>query len=129
MKQSKLDPLPFFGEKVTCIVYVENIIFWDRNKDYIHNLAMYSRELGVDLEQEDDAPGFLGLSFEWESNTGLLEMKKTVFTWCVIEAVGLDDGIVKGGITPSEQRHLFKDTNDKPPSGIFSYSSVFGIII
>ena len=51
LKQSKLDPCLIFGEKVTCIVYVDNLIFWDRNQDDIHNLAMHFQEWGVDLKQ------------------------------------------------------------------------------
>ena len=43
MKQSKFDPRIFVGEKVTCIVYVDDIIFWARNQDDIHNLAMHLR--------------------------------------------------------------------------------------
>ena len=60
LNQSKFDTWLFVGDKVTSIVYVYDIIFWDRNKDNIYNLVMQFRELGVDLEQEDDAAGFLG---------------------------------------------------------------------
>ena len=48
---SNFDPCLFVGEKVTCIVHVDDIIFWDRDKDNIHNLEMYLRDLGVDLDQ------------------------------------------------------------------------------
>ena len=69
MRQSKLDPCLFLGEKVTCILYVDVILFWTRNKDNIHNLEMYFQELGVDLEQEDDIVGFLGVTLERERKT------------------------------------------------------------
>ena len=55
----KVISLHFFGEKVTCIVYVDDLIFWDINSYDIHNLVMHLQELGVDLEQEGDAAGFL----------------------------------------------------------------------
>ena len=72
MRQSKLDPCLFLGEKVTCILYVDVILFWTRNKDNIHNLEIHLQELGVDLEQEDDAAGFLGVNLGRESDTGLI---------------------------------------------------------
>ena len=63
---------------------------------------MNLRELGVDLEQENDAAGFLGVTLERDEKTGLLEMKQTGLIRQVIEAVGLDDGMAKGKFTPSE---------------------------
>jgi hypothetical protein len=60
---------------------------------------MQLRELGVDLEQEDDAAGFLGVTLKQDSETGLLEMKQTGLIKQVIEALGLDDGCAKIGNT------------------------------
>ena len=36
---------------------------------------------------------------------------------------------MKGGFTPSEHRPLVKDVDEEPPSGIFIYSSVVGVLI
>ena len=47
----------------------------------------------------------------------------------VIEEVVSGDGMMKGKFTPSEQRPLVKDSNDKYPSGMFSYSSVVDIFL
>jgi hypothetical protein len=38
---------------------------------------MQLRELGVNLEQEDDAARFLGVTLERNPETGLLQMKQT----------------------------------------------------
>ncbi len=59
MVQSKLDPCLFVGEKVICISYVDDFIFWARGEKAIHHIAMKLRKVGVDLEQETDAAGFL----------------------------------------------------------------------
>ena len=56
-------------------------------------------------------------------------MKQTGLIRSVIESVGLDNGVVKGKCTPSEQRPLVKYSYGEPPSGIFRYSSVGGILI
>ncbi len=61
MVQSILDPCLFVGEKVICISYVDNLIFWACDEKDIHHIAMKLREVGVSLEQETDAAGFLGI--------------------------------------------------------------------
>ena len=129
MKQSDFDPCLFIGESVMCIMYVDDLLFWSRDENDIHTLAMQLRDCGVDLEQEDDAAGFLGVTLERDEITGLLEMKQTGLIQRVIEAVGMDDGNVKGKFTPSEANPLPKDADGEPASGMFSYSSVVGMLL
>ncbi len=112
-----------------CVVYVDGIIFWSKDTGDINSSAMQLRELGVNLEQEDDAAGFLGVTLEWDPDTGLLEMKQTGLIKRVIEALGLDDGLVKGKYTPSESKPLVKNLNGEATSGAFSYSSVVGMLL
>ena len=59
-----------------CIVYVDDLIFWAKEEDGIHDVAMKWHELSVGLEQEDDAAGFLGVTLGRDEKTGLLEMNK-----------------------------------------------------
>ena len=56
-------------------------------------------------------------------------MKKTGMIQHVIEAVGFDNGMVKGKFRPSEQRPLVKSADGKPPSGMLSFIIVVGMII
>ena len=56
-------------------------------------------------------------------------MKQTGLIQRVIEAVVLEDGMVKGKFTPSEQSPLVKDADGEPPSGMFSYSSAVGMLL
>lgn len=51
---------------------------------------MNLKKVGVDLEQEDNAAGFLGIRIEQDPETGLLEMKQEGFIGRVIHALGLD---------------------------------------
>ncbi len=92
LEQSKFYPCLFDGTKVICVVYVDNIIFWSKDTEDINSSAMQLHELGVDLEQEDNAAGFLGVTLEPDPETGLLEMKQTRLIKRVIKALGLDDG-------------------------------------
>ncbi len=90
--------------------------------------AMQLRELGVDLKREDDVARFLGVTLEWDPETGLLEMKQTGLI-IVIKTLGLDDGIVKGNYTPSESIPLVKNLNGEAASGAFSYINVVGMLL
>ena len=69
------------------------------------------------------------MTLEQERKIGLIEMKQTLLIQLVVEAIGLDNGMVKGEFTPSDQRPLVKDTNGEPPSELFSYISVVVMII
>ncbi len=80
MVQSKLDPCLFVGEKVICISYVNDLIFWSRNEKDIHHIAMKLREVRVDLEQETDSAVFLGIQMERDPDTDLLEIKQEGLT-------------------------------------------------
>jgi len=93
---------------------------------------MQLRDLGMDLEQEDDAAGFLGVTLEQDPETSLLKMKQTGLIKRIIKALGLDDG-AKGKFTPSESKPLVKDVNaivnGELASGAFSYISVVGMLL
>jgi hypothetical protein len=128
MKQSSLDPCLFVGERVIAISWVDDILFWSKDEEHIHELAMKLREAGVDLEQEDDAAGFLGVRIE-KNEAGQLEMKQTGLIDRVIEALGLDAGTVNGKWTPAEAKPLVKDEDGEAAHGDFSYSSVVGMLL
>jgi hypothetical protein len=53
-----------------CVVNVDNLIFWSRDVANIDRVAMELCKLGVALEQEYDAAGFLRVKMEPDSNTG-----------------------------------------------------------
>ena len=95
----------------------------------IHDLAMKLLDLGVDIEQEQDAAGFLGVDLECDEETGILKMKQPVFIDLVISAVGLEDGMSKVKYTPSFSVPLVKNQDDVPVSGSLNYISVLGIRI
>jgi hypothetical protein len=99
LEQSKFDPCLFVGTKVICVIYVDDLIFWSKDTLVINESTIQLRDLCVDLEQEDDAAGFLGVTLERDPETCLLEMKQTGLIKRIIEALGLDDG-AKGKFTP-----------------------------
>ena len=58
-----------------CVVYVDDLIFQENNEVDIHDIVIKFQGLGVDLEQEYDDAGFLGVTLDRDDRTGLLEMK------------------------------------------------------
>ena len=85
--------------------------------------------VGVALEQESDAAGFLGVRMEIDQATGLMELKQTGLIDRVIETLGLDIGTTSGKFTPAETKPLVKDVAGDPALGDFSYSSVVGMLL
>jgi hypothetical protein len=90
---------------------------------------MKLQDLGIDIEKEDDAAGFLGVTLDCDASTGLLEMKQTGLIKRVIKALGLDDGYAKGKHTPAKTKPLVKDADGEAAHGGFSYSSVVGMLL
>ena len=129
LEQSELDPCLFIGPKVIAIAYVDDILFWARDEADIHDVAMKLREVGVDLEQEDDAAGFLGVRMERDAKTGLLEMKQTGLIDRVVEAMGLDIGLIKSKWTPAAGEPLVRDDDGEAAHGEFNYASVVGMLL
>ena len=129
MKQSELDPCLFVGDKVIAIQYVDDLLFWSRDEKDIFDLAIQLRDLGVDLEEETDAAGFLGVSLERDPTTNLIEMRQDGLIDRVIAALGLDDGMAKPKYTPADGTPLVKDEDGELATGQFSYSSVVGMLL
>ncbi len=128
MQQTNFDPCLFVGESVMCICYVDDLIFWALDDSKIDILANNLIEVGVDLEEEDDAAGFLGNQMQRDSQTGLLELTQTGLIDRVLETLGLDDGSTRCKWTPAEAKPLVKDEDGPPMSRDFSYSSVVGML-
>ena len=130
LKQSKFDPCLFIGTHVICVVYVDDLIFWSRDEAKIDKVGLELCKLGVALEQEEDAAGFLGVEFAVDKSTGLKEMKQTGLIKRVISALGLDDGYATGKHTPAEaNKPLVKDEDGVAANGGFSYASVVGMLL
>ena len=128
MKQSELDPCLFIGEKVICIVYVDDLLFWARDEADINDLAYGLRDVGVDLEEEHDAAGFLGVSLTPDPVTNKLEMRQDGLIERCIEAVGLDNATTRD--TPCQTNTpLVRDDDGEPAIGDFNYASVVGMLM
>ena len=61
---------------------------------------MQLRKQWVDLEQENDEAGFMGVTLCCDKETGLMEIKQVGLIDRAIKTLGLDYGISKSKFTP-----------------------------
>ena len=129
LKQSKLDPCLFIGSKVICIVYVDDLLFWSPKAEFINELAEQLRAEEIELEEEGDAAGFLGVQLRRDETTGYIHMTQLGLAKRIIEALGLDLKLTKPKGTPAERKPLIKDENGPPRQESFNYASVVGMLL
>jgi hypothetical protein len=72
--------------------FVDDYNLWLKDIPHINQVAMELCKLSVDLEQEDNAAGFLGVTLDCKGSTGLLDMKQKGMIKMVIEPLKLDEG-------------------------------------
>ncbi len=89
-------PHLFVGDKVLCISYVDDILFWAKDEADIIELGNKLCAQGLLLEQEDDAAGSVEV-FLTKNDVGLIEMKQTGLIDSVIEILGLDSCMYLNG--------------------------------
>ena len=87
------------------------------------------RDLGVDLEEEQDAAGFLGVSIEYDSVAKTIEMRQDGLIDRCIEALGLDSETSNTTTRPSSGNPLPRESEGEPASKEFDYASVVGMIM
>ncbi len=83
---------------------------------------------GVDLEQEDDTGGFLGVHIKRDPNTGFLNITPKGLIKQLLETLGLDVGTANGKLTPAKGKPLANHAQGEPASGDFNYSRVVGML-
>ena len=62
--QTEVDPCLFISDKVICLVYVDDTLFFSPKQEYIDEAITKLRDSGVTVEVEDDVAGFLGVHLE-----------------------------------------------------------------
>lgn len=126
--QSQIDPCLFVGPKVIVVMYVDDILFWSTDEKHIYDLGMQLREAQVDLEEESDAAGFLGVDLV-RLPDGKIHLKQPGLIQRVISALGFNINETSAKSTPAERKPLTKDEDGEPPQETFSYASVVGMLL
>ena len=101
---SSHDPCLFYKGKMTCLVYVDDCLFFGHNEDEIGDELTLLREPkpnSLSMSEESDVAGFLGILME-KTQDGI-ELKQEGLIKRIITSLGLEDCTPK--LTPSERHH------------------------
>jgi hypothetical protein len=124
--QQDLDPCLFISDRVICLVYVDDTLFYSPKESWIDEVIQQLRTNGMDLEVEGEVAGFLGVHISRNDIQGSIELKQVGLIQRIIEAVGVMHLPIKR--TPAASTPLVKDDNGENINGTFNYSSVVGML-
>ena len=116
----------FISDKVICIVYVDDTLLFSPRPEYIDEVLTQVREEDLELEEEDDVAGFLGVNVDSDSKSGEIKITQIGLINRIIESLGCDT--LPGKKTPAEYGALGTDKLGDPPQGAFSYRTVIGML-
>jgi Reverse transcriptase (RNA-dependent DNA polymerase) len=125
--QEEVDPCLFVSEKVICIVYVDDCLWFSPRKEWIDEVleTLKNRE-NVELEVESSVAGFLGVHMERNEKEGTVTLTQSGLIKRVITALGVGD--LPRKFTPASRVPLSADKEGDPPQGTYSYASVIGML-
>ena len=121
-----LEPCLFVKNGVICLVYVDDCLFFGRNKDQINAYIQEIKDAGFALSIEDDVYAFLGVEFAIDSATGKCSLTQTGLIDKVIKMAGMEDGNYK--YTPADKVPLGPSEDDPPHDESWSYASMIGCL-
>ena len=125
---SEHDPCLFYKGGITCLVYVDDCLFFGKKDELITKeiqLLKKPKPNSLALEEESDVAGFLGILLH-RSEEGIV-LKQTGLIERIITSLGLEDSTPKS--TPAERTPLGKDKNGAQRSEGWNYRSVIGMMM
>ncbi|KAL7449554.1 hypothetical protein ACHAXS_000207, partial [Conticribra weissflogii] len=129
LPQALLDPCLFIGEKDVAMCYDDDVIFWATNEKDIFDMAIQLHAEGVDVEQEDNAAGVLGVQLKQYPKTGFLNMVQKGLIKQVLKTIGLKVGTANETLPTVKGKPLCKHVHGEPVSGDFNHSSVIRMLM
>ena len=125
--QDSVDPCLFISDKVICLVYVDDTLFFSPKEEYITEAINSLKDQNVAVEIEDSVAGFLGVHIERDESNKTIKLTQKGLTKRIIEALNIESEPQKH--TPALKEPLGKDENGDPANGSFSYASVIGMAL
>ena len=121
----EVDACLFISDKVICVTYVDDTLFFARDMADIDAAIQALKDQDMTLEVEDSVAGFLGVQVSRDEKTGKVQMTQTGLIDRIIEALGCED--LPPADTPADTV-LGKDEFGDPAACTFNYASVQGMI-
>ena len=110
------------------VMHVDDLLMWSTDDQPIIGFGNKWNEVGIDLEQEDDVTGVLGVKFTKTPGRSMV-MTQEGLTDRIIEAMELDDDNSTPKHTPCLKAPLTKDVDGDPCPESFAYASIAGILL
>jgi Reverse transcriptase (RNA-dependent DNA polymerase) len=124
--QQDLDPCLFVSDRVICLVYVDDTLFYSPKEEWIDEVIQQLKDNDMDLEVEGEVAGFLGVHIVRDQDDKGITLTQTGLINRIVEAAGITHLPIKH--TPASVKSLVKDENGDEIDGTFNYSSVVGML-
>ena len=125
-RPSPFDPCLFLNDKVICLVYVDDCLFFSPHQDNI-NKVITSLQTDLKLTVEgDDVTKFLGIDYTKKAHDSYI-LKQVGLTKKIIETVGLSK--CKPEPTPASETPLGSSEDSPAFTESWNYSSVVGMLM
>jgi hypothetical protein len=124
-RASDADPCLFVSKKVIVLIYVDDTLLYSRESTDIDAVVTGLRQRGMDLEEEEDVAGFLGVHIDRRPD-GTIHLTQKGLTQRIIDSLTI--GHLPPKRTPSTLGVLAADSEGDLPNSTYSYASVIGML-
>ena len=122
-----VDPCLFVSDKVICLVYVDDTLFYSPKPEYIDEVIQKLRDAEMDLEEEGSVAGFLGVHIERNEKDGSIKLTQKGINQENHRRLSIYQHLpIKH--TPAAAEPLVLDADGDPPDSTYSYPSVVGML-
>jgi hypothetical protein len=123
-----VDPCLFISDRVICLVYVDDTLFFSPKEEYINDVIEKLSKAELELEVENSVAGFLGVHIERNNADGSVKLTQSGLAKRIIDALNVTHMPRK--FTPATLIPLVKDEDGEPPNAAYSYAtSVIGMML
>jgi Reverse transcriptase (RNA-dependent DNA polymerase) len=85
--QTDLDPCLFVSDKVICLVYVEDTLFYSPKESWIDKVIQQLKDTSMDLAVEGEVAGFLGVHITRDTSNNSISLTQPGLINRIINAV------------------------------------------
>ena len=123
-----LEPCLFVKDGTICLIYVDDCLFFGKQREKIHELIKEIESAGFTLTLEEDVYAFLGVEVKFNSDEGTISLTQPGLLQKVIALTGLKDSNAKA--TPAEKDPLGPGLDSDPPhQEDWEYATVIGCLL
>ena len=121
-----LDPCLFILDKVICLVYVDDTLFFTPKGEYIDEIIQKLRQDNMELIEESSVAAFIGVNMTYNKVNNTIILTQEGLTKRIIEALNIEH--LPRKLTPATHEPLTKDEDGDPADGVYSFASIIGML-